>query len=200
MPANSHEINDATDETINFMFLSAPYRILGNEKGKVAGLEIHKMHFDGFDNAGRKKPVDTGESAIVECDTIILAIGETVEFEPAKEIGLEMRKNGAVRVSQPTFKTNLPNVYAGGDAVTGPATVSEAMMKVKRFHLLFRDFKYKNEVEPEPEGGKRVDPKKLPVKERISNFQEVLAGYTGEQAMAEANRCLRCDVKCQDQD
>jgi len=55
MPANSHEINDATDETINFMFLSAPYRILGNEKGKVAGLEIHKMHFDGFDNAGRKK-------------------------------------------------------------------------------------------------------------------------------------------------
>jgi hypothetical protein len=73
-------------------------------------------------------------------------------------------------------------------------------MKEKRFHLLFRDFKYKNEVEPEPEGGKRVDPKKLPVKERISNFQEVLAGYTGEQAMAEANRCLRCDVKCQDQD
>jgi NADH-quinone oxidoreductase subunit F len=214
MPANLLEINDATEETVHFMFLSAPYRILGSEKGKVAGLEIHKMRFDGFDNAGRKRPVDTGESAVVECDTIILAIGETVEFGPAKEIGLEMRKNGAIKVNQPLFRTNLPNVYAGGDAVTGPATVSEAMgiarqaaeaidrdlMKEKRFYRLFRDFKYKDEVVPEPEGGKRVSPKKLPVKERISNFQEVLGGYTGEQAMAEANRCLRCDVKCQDQD
>jgi NADH-quinone oxidoreductase subunit F len=104
----------------------------------------------------------------------------------------------------------LTKVYAGGDAVTGPATVSEAMglarqaaeaididlMKEKRFHRLFRDFKYKDEVIPEPEGGKKIDPKKLPAKERISSFQEVLAGYSGEEALHEAARCLRCDVKC----
>ena len=214
MPANAHEINDAGDENIHFMFMSAPSRILGDAKGKVAGLEIHKMKFDGFDTSGRRRPVHTGETAVIECSTIILAIGERVDFEPAKQIGLELRKSGAIKVSAPGYHTNLPKVYAGGDAVTGPATVSEAMgiarraaeaidfdlMKEKRFHFLFRDFQYKDEVAPEPEGGKRVHPTKLPVHERISNFQEVLNGYTGEEAIQEASRCLRCDVKCQDQD
>jgi NADH-quinone oxidoreductase subunit F len=211
MPANDHEIKDAIDEGIKFMFLAAPYRILGDAKGKVIGLEIRKMRFDGFDSSGRKKPIETGESAIVECSNVILSLGEKVEFEPAKDIGLELRKNGAIKVSQPSYRTNLSKVYAGGDAVTGPATVSEAMgiarqaaeaidfdlMKEKRFHLLFRHFKYKDEIVVEPEGGKKVDPKKLPVKERISSFQEVLSGYTGEEALHEATRCLRCDVKCQ---
>ncbi len=50
----------------------------------------------------------------------------------------------------------------------------------------------------EPEGADKIDPKKLPVTERISSFQEVLAGYTGEEALQEAARCLRCDVKCTD--
>jgi NADH-quinone oxidoreductase subunit F len=214
MPANEHEIKDAIDETIRFMFMSAPHRIIGDSKGKVTGLEIHKMKFDGFDSSGRKKPVETGETAIIECNTVILAVGEKVEFESAKEIGLELRKNGAVKVHQPSYRTNLLQIYAGGDAVTGPATVSEAMgiarhaaeaidfdlMKEKRFHRLFRDFKYKDEVVPEPEGGKMVKSKMLPVKERVSNFQEVLAGYSGEEALQEATRCLRCDVKCQDQE
>ena len=52
---------------------------------------------------------------------------------------------------------------------------------------------------PEPEGGKKINPKKLPIKERISSFQEVLAGYSGEEALQEAARCLRCDVKCHEE-
>ncbi|RPI06856.1 MAG: proton-conducting membrane transporter [Ignavibacteriae bacterium] len=210
MPANAHEIKDAIDENIHFMFLSAPHQVITDIKGRVTGLEIHKMKFDGFDNTGRKKPVETGETAILECNTIILSVGEKVDFESAKEIGLELRKNGTIKVQQPSCRTNLPKVYAGGDAVTGPATVSEAMglarqaaeaididlMKEKRFHRLFRDFKYKDELIPEPEGGKKIDPKKLPVKERISSFQEVLGGYSGEEALQEAARCLRCDIKC----
>ncbi|HVN49634.1 MAG TPA: FAD-dependent oxidoreductase [Bacteroidota bacterium] len=212
MPANQHEIKDAFDENITFMFMSAPNRIIADAKGKVAALEIHKMKLDGFDSSGRKKPIDTGEVALVECNTIILAIGERVEFEPAKEIGLELRKNGVIKVAQPNYRTNMPKVYAGGDAVTGPATVSEAMgiarsaaeaidfdlMKEKRFHFLFREFQYKNEVAPEPAAIKQIEPKKLPVRERIRTFQEVLAGYSGEEALQEADRCLRCDVKCQD--
>jgi NADPH-dependent glutamate synthase beta subunit-like oxidoreductase len=213
MPANEHEIKDAIDETIHFMFMSAPQRIIGDAKGSVAGLEIHKMRFDGFDSSGRKKPVDTGETALVECSSVILAVGERVDFSSAQEIGLELRKNGAIKVRQPDYQTNLPKIYAGGDAVTGPATVSEAMgiaqqaaeaidfdlMHERRFHQLFRTFKYNQEVLAEPEGGKKVDPKKLPVRERISSFQEVLSGYSGQQALHEATRCLRCDVKCQEQ-
>ena len=212
MPANAHEISDAMDESIRFMFMSAPKRIIGDARGCVAGLEIHKMKFDGFDHLGRKKPTETGESAVVECNTIILAIGEKVDFGPAKEVGLELRPNGSIKAHQPSCRTNLPRVYAGGDAITGPATVSEAMgiarhaaesidfdlMKEKRFHHLFREFTYKDELVAEPEANKKVAPKKIPVKERISSFQEVLNGYTGEEALQEAARCLRCDIKCQE--
>ncbi len=151
MPANEHEIKDAMDESIRFMFMSAPHRIIGDLKGKVTGLEVRKMKFDGLDNSGRKKPVETDETAIVECSTVILAVGEKVDFESGKEIGLELRKNGAIKAHQPHYQTNVAKVWAGGDAVTGPATVSEAMgtarsaaeaidfhlMKEKRFHRLF---------------------------------------------------------------
>jgi NADH-quinone oxidoreductase subunit F len=212
MPANEHEIKDAMDENIRFMFMSAPHRIIGDVKGRVTGLEVRKMRFDGLDATGRKRPIETGETAIVECSSIILAIGEKVDFEPGKEIGLEFRKNGAIRAVQPHYQTSVPKVYAGGDAVTGPATVSEAMgiaraaaeaidfqlMKEHRFHFLFRDFKYKDEVIAEPDVARKIEPKKLAAKERIASFQEVLAGYSGEQALQEAVRCLRCDVKCQE--
>jgi NADPH-dependent glutamate synthase beta subunit-like oxidoreductase len=213
MPANSHEINDAMDESIKFMFLSAPSRIIGDANGKVTGLEVHKMRLDGFDAAGRKKPVETGEKTVVECDMVILAVGEKVEFGPAKSIGLEVRKNGSIRAHQPAYRSSLSKVYAGGDAVSGPATVSEAMgmarsaaeaidfdlMKEKRFHHLFREFKYKDEVPAEPEATKRVEPRKLPLLERILTFQEVLTGLSGQEALEEAARCLRCDVRCVDE-
>lgn len=210
MPANEHEVKDAMEENIRFKFMSAPYKIIGDRNDKVTGLEIIKMKFDGFDSSGRKKPVETNEKETIPCDTIILAIGEKVEFDAGKEAGLELRKNGTVKIHQPSCRTNIPNVYAGGDAVTGPATVAEAMgiarnaaeamdhdlMKEKRFHKLFREFKYKDEVEMEPEEAKKIEPKKVSVRERVSSFQEVLGGYTGEEALLEATRCLRCDVKC----
>ena len=79
MPANEHEIKDAIDETIRFMFMSAPHRIICDLKGKVTGLEIHKMKFDGFDSSGRKRPIETGETAIIECSAVILAVGEKVD-------------------------------------------------------------------------------------------------------------------------
>ena len=212
MPANENETRDAIDEKIRFMFMSAPDRIIGDANGRVSGIEIREMQFAGFDNAGRKQPAETGKTGVVQCQTVILAVGEKVEFAPAAEIGLEMKKNGTIKANQPNFLTNLPKVYAGGDAVTGPATVAEAMgsarlaakaidfalMKEKRFHRLFREFTYKNEVPAEPESIKKVDPKKIPVKERVSSFQEVLAGYSGEEALQEAARCLRCDVRCTD--
>ena len=212
MPANVHEASDAMDEEIQFMFMYAPSRILGDAQGKVSGIEVREMRFAGFDNAGRKQPAETGKAEVVECQTVILAVGERVEFGPAKEAGLELRKNGTLKVSQSNFLTNLPRVYAGGDAVTGPATVSEAMgsarqaakaidfalTKERRFHRLFREFTYKNEVPAEPEAIKKVEPKKVPVSERVSSFQEVLTGYSGEEALQEAARCLRCDVRCTD--
>ena len=70
------------------------------------------------------------------------------------------------------------------------------LMKEKRFHHLFKEFVYKDEVPQEPDVVKKIQPKKMTVKERVSNFQEVLTGYSGEEALQEAARCLRCDIKC----
>jgi cellobiose phosphorylase len=91
----------------------------------------------------------------------------------------------------------------------GPATAAEAMgmgkraaesidsilMNEKRFQLLSKEFEYKNAVPTDIKKSPKNAPSKLPVKDRIGNFHEVSAGYTGEQALNEVNRCLRCDVR-----
>jgi NADH-quinone oxidoreductase subunit F len=209
MPANETEIKDAESEGIEFKFFSGPNKIIDDGKGGVKGLEITVMKAGGFDESGRRKPVPTDRTEIVACDTIILAIGEKVDSAFAKELGVDTNKNGTLKVSAFSYKTAAENIYAGGDAVSGPATAAEAMgmakkavqaidldlMKENRFQKLFKKFEYKNVVPFEPQGGKMNKSKHLPVKERVSNFQEVLSGYTGEQAKGEAVRCLRCDVK-----
>ncbi|HDT14651.1 MAG TPA: FAD-dependent oxidoreductase, partial [Firmicutes bacterium] len=209
MPANEHEILDAEAEKIKFRFMCAPEKLVGDSKGCVAGLEVKKMKFEGFDKAGRKKPVASDETETIPCDMVILAIGEKVDFKYADKLGVAVQKNGSIKVNPHTFKTTNDKIYAGGDAVTGPATVSEAMgiairaaetmdfelMKEHRFKKMFRQFDYKDEVPAKPEGGRQSKVKTLAAKERVRNFQEVMKGYTGEQAMREAVRCLRCDVK-----
>jgi NADH-quinone oxidoreductase subunit F len=209
MPANIHEIEDAEEEKINFKLMSGPSKIIGDGRGGIKGLEVEKMKFGSIDRSGRKKPVGTGEFEIVSCDTVILAIGEKVESEFAKDLGIDTNKNGTLKANPFTFITSNNKFYAIGDAVTGPATAAEAMgialttaeavdlqlMKERRFSKLYKKFDYKNEVSVKPEGGRNTKPKRVPVKDRVTNFQEVLSGYSGEQALREAARCLRCDIK-----
>jgi NADH-quinone oxidoreductase subunit F len=209
MPANMHEIEDAEAEKINFALMCGPSKIIGDAKGNVKALEVEKMKFGSIDRSGRRKPVGTGACEMIDCDTVILAIGEKVNSGFAKDIGIETNKNGTLKANPFTYRTSNEKFYAIGDAVTGPATAAEAMgiaktaaeaidhdlMKERRFSKLFKKFVYKNEVSLKPEGGKNTKPKKVAVKERVTNFQEILSGYTGEQAMREAVRCLRCDIK-----
>ncbi len=212
MPANIHEIEDAEDEKIKFKLLSAPRKIIEGSGKTVKGLEIERMKLSGVDKSGRRKPVPTGEFETINCDMVVLAIGERVDSNFAKDLGIETNADGTIKTNPFTYRTTNSKFYAAGDAVTGPATAAEAMgIAIKcaesidkeltgenRFHMLYKEFKYKNDVPLKPEGGRNVKPKKLPVKERINNFQEVQSGYTGEQALREAVRCLRCDVKsCQ---
>jgi len=139
-----------------------------------------------------------------------LAVGERVESGYLSQQGLAATKDGRLIVDPFNFRTSNPKIYAGGDAVTGPSTAAEAMgmarkaaesidlalMKEKRFHLLFRNFEYKNLVPQNPKVSPKNRSEKLSVRDRIGNFQEVEIGYTGEQARNEVNRCLRCDVRC----
>jgi len=209
MPANESEIEDAEAEAIRFVFMASPNKVIGDGNGRVHALEIMKMKLGPTDASGRRKPVATGETDIIACDSLVIATGERVESGFVKDVGIKTRGNGTIEVNPFTLQTSVDHVFAGGDAVSGPATAAEAMGQAKkaaeaidyyltgerRFHSLFPKIAYGNQVPAQPEGGPRNYGRKTAVKDRIKSFVEVAQGFTGEQAHREASRCLRCDVK-----
>ncbi|VBB45808.1 conserved hypothetical protein [uncultured Paludibacter sp.] len=210
MPANAIEISESEEEKINYRFLAAPNEIIANKNGRAKALKIEKMSSGHIDMSGRRKPIASGVFEEIPCDSIILAIGERVDSKKLAENKMEVTKDGRIIVNPFTFQTSDPKIYAGGDAVTGPSTAAEAMgmakkaaasidkilMNKDRFYLLFRDFKYQNVVPMNPKASPRNVARRLSVRDRVNNFNEVSFGFTGEQARNEVERCLRCDVKC----
>ena len=209
MPANKAEIFESDAEKINFHFLAAPYAIKSNAKGQVSALTVEIMSGGTIDASGRRKPVSTGRFEDIQCDSVIMAIGERVHASSLDEYGFNCTEDGRILVNAFTFETSRTNIFAGGDAVTGPSTAAEAMgmakkaaesidfklMNERRFHLLFKEFVYQNNVPINPKPAQKNEPEKLTVKERVGNFHEVACGLTGEQARNEVERCLRCDVR-----
>lgn len=131
MPANLWEVKEAQDRGVKIEFLISPKRILG-EKGKVSGVECVRTRLGEPDETGRRKAVPIERSEFKrETDMVILAIGESpdLEFLP-KEI--ELNEDGTVWVNPVTLETSLQGVFAGGDAVNGPASVIEAVRDGKR--------------------------------------------------------------------
>lgn len=210
MPANAVEISESEEEKIKYHFLASPNEIITDKSGKVKALRIEKMARGSIDRSGRKKPVATGVFEEIPCDSIILAIGERVDSEKLASQKLELTKDGRIVIDPFTYQTSDPKIYAGGDAVTGPSTAAEAMgmakkaaasidkalMNENRFYLLSREFGYRNVVPMNPRPSPRNVPRRLPVRDRVNNFNEISFGFTGEQARNEVERCLRCDVKC----
>lgn len=131
MPANPWEVKEAEEAGVKIEFLVAPKKILG-ENGKVSAIECVRMELGEPDETGRRKPIPVeGSEFKREADKVILAIGETpdIGFLP-KEI--ELNENGTVWVNPVTMETSLKGVFAGGDVVSGPATVIEAIAAGKR--------------------------------------------------------------------
>lgn len=209
LPADRDEIEGAQREGVRFEFLSAPKNIIGDNAGKVSEIELEKMSAGEFDLSGRRKPVPTGQTYRISCDTVIFAVGEGAESGFIKEFGVKVKDNGLVEVDRFILQTSHPKIYAGGDIVTGPATVSEALAAGKkaaraidmrltgedRFHKLFHKFTYQNIVPLKPEGGKKQAMENRSLKLRKNNFKEVSLGLSKNKAQIEALRCLRCDIK-----
>jgi NADH-quinone oxidoreductase subunit F len=209
MPANKLEIQEALAEKIHFVSLAGPFKVLANKDNTVCGLEIQKMQAGEYDLSGRRKPKASGELSTLDCELLVIAIGENVEYELLKEQGLETTSRGTLSIDPYTYKTNLPGVFAVGDVTTGPSTAAQAMGYAKkaaesidfllsgkhRFSQLEKSFSYSNEVPLAAEDVKPVAPNHLTLRERRGNFAEVNKGYMGEQARLEASRCLRCDIK-----
>jgi heterodisulfide reductase subunit A len=128
MPANESEIEEAEHEGVKIHYLAAPIRILGKD-GKVSGMECTRMELGKLDASGRRRPIPIkGSEFTIECDLIIPAISQEpdLSFFPEKH-GLEISKWNSFVVDEKTLATNRPGIFAGGDAVTGPATVIEAI-------------------------------------------------------------------------
>ena len=209
MPAIKEEVDAAEQEGVRLQFLSAPHRILGDAQGQVRGIEIEKTHLGEYDHSGRRKPVPTGEVVRLDCDTVVLAVGETVDLDFVRASGLTLAEAGTFVVDRYSLETSRPKFYAGGDVITGASNVSNAMgygkkaarkmdeklMGAKRFHLLFGGFEYSQEAPETPSPSPRHHSAELSPLVRIRGEDEVMLGLTPEEANDEACRCLRCDVR-----
>jgi len=129
MPARLEEIHHAKEEGIIFKLLTNPVRIIGTEDGWVKGMECVEMELGEPDASGRRKPVPKPNSEhVIDVDTVIIAIGQTPNpLITSTTPGLDTKKWGGIIADEETLETSKPGVFAGGDAVTGAATVILAM-------------------------------------------------------------------------
>ncbi|MBE0478843.1 FAD-dependent oxidoreductase, partial [Candidatus Aerophobetes bacterium] len=211
MPAIESEVEATRGEGIKFHFLAAPVRIL-SFNGKIRGIECVKMRLGEYDESGRRRPIPiSGSEFFFPADCVISAIGQMsdISFLPSS---IEKTRWDTIYVNPKTLATNKEGVFAGGDAVSGPATVIEAIasgekaaISIKRYlnkEPLERPIESKKkyfeesdliDIEPSPE--KRVRIPCLSLEERKKGFKEVEKGLQSDEAIKEAKRCLRCDVE-----
>ena len=218
MPAFSEEVEAALEEGIDLKLLAAPVKILA-KNGKVAGAECIKMKLGEKDAGGRRKPVPIeGSEFSLEAETVILAVGERSDTSclTAKD-GLELNDSGSIIADPKTQMSSKPGIFAGGDVVTGPASVIEAMAAGRRAAAMIERYLEGRPLEPEyglirpslyvepaaltpeeaAEASRPAMPHLAPAK-RAKNFQEVELGLRENAALAEARRCLRCDLETED--
>jgi NADH-quinone oxidoreductase subunit F len=209
MPAIDEEIRAARDEGAKFMFLAAPHRVIGDAKGSVKSIEIVKTRLGEYDSSGRRKPVSTDEIQRFDCDSVIFAVGETVDLDFVRASGLVLKENGTIEVNRFTLETSRARFYAGGDLVTGASNVSNAMaygkqaarsidlqlMEADRWNTLYPEMEYGQAPPEEPSPNQRHTGHTLAAGSRVRSQDEVVTGLSREEALDETCRCLRCDVK-----
>ncbi len=169
MPAIDEEIQAAEEEGVRFVFLAAPHRIVGDADGNVKAIEIVKTRLGEYDKSGRNRPIPTDEVQRFECDSVILAVGETFDQDFCRASGLELKEEGTIVVDRFSLETSRPNFYAGGDVITGASNVSNAMgggkqaarkiderlMGESRWEQLVPEFEYSRQTPGEPSLSRR---------------------------------------------
>ncbi|MFO8048445.1 MAG: NADPH-dependent glutamate synthase [Desulfosudaceae bacterium] len=129
LPARAAEVHHAEEEGVDFRLLTNPTRFFGDDNGRVTGMEVLRMELGEPDDSGRRRPVPIeGSESTIDCDLVIVAIGAGANPLLTKSTGgLELTKRGYIVADEKTGKTTKPGVWAGGDIVTGSATVILAM-------------------------------------------------------------------------
>ena len=215
MPADPREIADAEREGIKLTFLAAPKSLHAGNDGRVAALECLKMKLGKPDASGRPAPEPIpGSEFVLPCDGVIVTIGQSPDVHAlGQRLGLETTKWGTLRADPLTMETSLPGVFAGGDCVTGPDVVINAKLAGKKAAISIdrwlnhQDLRAGRELEGPYQTEYTVDTagvlmqRQVPIQAldpatRGKTFAEVHVGYTPEEAVAEAKRCLACGICC----
>jgi heterodisulfide reductase subunit A-like polyferredoxin len=207
MPASDEEIEGAIKEGVEIQYLIAPVKIIG-KSGKVVGLKCIKMKLGAPDESGRRRPLPIeGSEFEMEIDALVPAIGQRPNISFLQDESLKTTKWETFKADANTCQTDVPHIFTGGDAVTGPKTVVEAIAGGKKAAKAIDLFLRREDLgvlksQEEPvvseidvsgiERKPRVITPELKVEERIYNFKEVAQGLTQEMALAEARRCLNC--------
>ena len=216
MPADDFEIHDAEEEQVQFHFLTAPVRILA-KNGRVVGLECIKMELGEQDESGRPRPVPVeGSEHVFDCDTIVSAIGQLIDLSPLEDLEeVQTTRWNTIVVDEFTKQSSRPKLYFAGDCETGPDALitacaggRKAAHSIDRFinnlpleynnnYLFDKFFKTVRVYDPNEEIRKveskqRFQPNTLPPEKRKSTFDEVEQSFSAQEAVAEAERCLRC--------
>ncbi|KPL24472.1 MAG: hydrogenase [Phycisphaerae bacterium SM1_79] len=220
MPAAKEEIEEAINEGIEIEFLVAPIKVL-SDSGQLKGIECIRMKLGDVDRSGRRRPVPIeGSEFTVEIDTLMPAIGQQPDLSVLTNTSrLNVTKYNTIEVSPESFYSGIDGVFAGGDVVSGPNTVTAAMghgkiaaqmihkyiqeQPVEREYKVTRPAMHVEAIEltdKEIEELRKPEMPILSVKERSGNFREVELGFTEEMAIKEAKRCLRCDLELVEQE
>ncbi len=204
MPALPEEIAQAEEEGVQFELLTNPIKVIA-QNGLVTGLECLRMKLGEPDGSGRRRPIAVeGSNFTIDADNVIIAIGQAADLADGAGVPLE---NGKI-AADGSLSTKIPGVFAGGDVVLGPASLVEAMahghhaaeaiaafLRGQPMPLLDTG---KKATAPNPNPAAEVAAKqampKIVVEDRTRDFREIELGYTPEQAMAEAKRCLACGL------
>ncbi|MGL4687149.1 MAG: NAD(P)-binding protein, partial [Fusobacteriaceae bacterium] len=203
MTALEEEIHGAVEEGVEIITLASPIKINENSEKKVTSLTIKPQMIGPIQN-GRPKPINSEKpEEDISCDIIIIAIGQEIETDSFSKHGIPVNRGTIDALEWSGFK-NSPGIFAGGDCVTGPATVIRAIAAGKVAaanidnylgfnHIIKCDVEIPlPKLEDKIPCG-RVNIKSRPTSERINDFEQVEIVMSKEESKQEANRCLRCD-------
>jgi len=212
MPALDIEVEAAEEEGVAFHFLAAPIQI----EETAAGLAVTniQMELGPPDASGRRRPIPKeGSEFVLECDTMVMAIGQGVDSLCIEGAPIELNRWGSITVDEQTLQTTAPGIFAGGDGVTGPDIAVQAVGAGHRAAMSIDQYLRGVEIVGRPaiwntsmgelhevtearfagaERAERARMPELPAAERIIHFDEVELGFSPEVAVREASRCLEC--------
>jgi len=212
MPAHHDEIADAQEEGIEFALLTIPLSLV--TKNNKSFLTCKKMKLGEPDASGRRKPLPVeGSEFDNPCDMVICAIGQELDLTAMQGSACEITTGNLIKADPVTLQTTHKDVFAGGDAVTGPASAVEAIaaghtaaLSIDRF-LNGEDLQEgrtgeNREKAPVPRSAPRIQKarntaRKIPAEKRTATFDEIESAFTMEVAVDEAQRCMNCGGCCE---